>query len=83
MSLCVYITEDSSQKHTSIQIFTFSVVVRMPVKELPVSCYLWKWFIFNGNALNNESLPGLGVSKSIFHLVIHSLYLQRPCRNSN
>lgn len=73
MSVCVYITKVTSQKLASKQIFMFSRVVRMPVKKLPVSSYLWKWFIFNGNILNNESLSELGISKGIFQLVIHSL----------
>lgn len=83
MSLCVYITKDSSQKLASKWIFRFSRVIRMPVKKLPVSPYLWKWLIFNGNVLNNESFSQLGISKGVFHLVIHSLYLQKPCRISN
>lgn len=83
MALCVYITKDTSRKLASKQIYMFSRVVRMLVKKLPVSSYLWKWFIFNGNILNNKSLSELGISKGIFHLVIHPLYLQRPCRYSN
>lgn len=42
MFLFVFITKDSSQQHARIQTFTFSRVVRMPVKILPASSYLWK-----------------------------------------